>query len=204
MKKEETKIQLEKMRQKGFFIPTHKAYFSSMLKTEVLLHSLNKTPIWNIPKRNFIIKRMFKEVKGKPYSIQKPFYVTGGEYITIGKNFYTNFNCTILGRADVVIGDNVWLGPNVTITTIGHPANFKARRIKTGKNSFEPEHRMNVEKISPVKIGNDVWICSGSVICAGVTIGDNCIIGAGSIVTGDIPPNTFACGVPCRVVKTLP
>ena len=194
---------LEKIRKQGYFLPTDKSYFKPMLKTEVLLHSLNKTPIWNIPKRNFIIKMLFGSIKGKPLAIQNNFRCSSGQYIHIGNNFFANFNCMILDRADVTIGDNVYLGPNDIIATMSHSLDYNQRRLQYYKDSFEPNKRTSVEKIAPIKIGNDVWICGGSVILSGVTIGDNTVIGAGSVVTKDIPSNVLAYGVPCKVVREL-
>ena len=95
------------------------------------------------------------------------------------------------------------LGPNVVITTVSHPMLAKDRVFLHDPNSFEPLKRVDVEKVAPIKIGNNVWIAAGAIICPGVTIGDNTVIGAGSVVTRAIPSNVFACGVPCRVVRAL-
>ena len=169
----------------------------------MLLHSFNKTPIWNTLKRNIILKMLFGEIKGKPLLIQNSFRCSSGQYISIGTNFYANFNCVILDRADVKIGDNVCLGPNVTITTIGHSLDFRQRRLVHYSNSFEPQKRTTIETLAPVTIGNDVWICSGAVILPGVTIGDGAVIGAGSVVTKDIPSNVLALGSPAKVIKDI-
>ncbi len=103
----------------------------------------------------------------------------------------------------VVIGDNVWLGPNVSILTVSHPMNGIERRVHHYQDSFEPHRRGNTEYIAPVHIGKDVWIAAGSIVCAGVTIGDGAVIGAGSVVTRDIPARAFACGVPARVKRFI-
>lgn len=194
---------LEKLRKQGYFVPTDKGYFLSMLRTEFLIHRLNKTPIWNIPKRNFILNRLIGKMDGKPLAIQNSFRVSSGKYISIGKNFFANFNCCILDRADITIGNNVYLGPNVIITSIGHPMNYMQRKMFYYSNSFEPLKRTSIEKTAPVVIGNDVWLCSGAIVCPGVTIGDNSVIGAGSVVTKDIPPNSLAYGVPCKVIREI-
>ena len=108
-----------------------------------------------------------------------------------------------MDHAEVHIGDNVLLGPNVSILTVAHPLDAAERRIREEPNSFEPHKRGDYELIAPVTIGNDVWIAAGSIICHGVAIGDNSVIGAGSVVTRDIPANVFACGSPCRVVRPI-
>ena len=103
----------------------------------------------------------------------------------------------------VSIGDNVWLGPNVFILTVSHPMAPEDRRVDYYHDSFEPMKRGNKEHIAPVTIGDDVWIAAGAVICSGVKIGNRTVIGAGSVVTRDIPDDVFACGVPARVIRQL-
>ncbi len=185
------------------FKPTDKSNFWPMLKSEFIQRQLNKTAVWNIPKRNFLIKLLLGSIDGKAYEVQMPFHVSDGKNICIGKNFFANWNCAILDRARVTIGDNVMLAPNVIITSISHPKWHEERKVKIMENSFEPEKRGNIEVVAPVSIGNNVWIASNSVICPGVIIGDNTIIGAGSVVTKDIPADVFACGVPCRVIREI-
>ena len=185
------------------FKPTDKSNFLPMLRTEFLLRSLNKTPLWNIPKRNFLTKKLFGSIDGTAYALQPPFHVNDGKYIHVGKNFFANWNVMILDHAEVKIGDNVMLAPNVIITTVTHPKDSEQRIVKIMDNSFEPKKRGNIELVAPVTIGNNVWIASGSVICPGVTIGENTIIGANSVVTKDVPANVLACGAPCRVIRTI-
>ncbi len=185
------------------FNPTDKTNFWSMLKSEFIQRQLNKTAVWNIPKRNFLIKVLLGNIDGNAYEVQMPFHVSDGKNIYVGKNFFANWNCAILDRATVTIGDNVMLAPNVIITSISHPKWSEERKIQIMENSFEPQKRGNIEVIAPVRIGNGVWIASNSVVCPGVSIGDNTIIGAGSVVTKDIPANVFACGAPCRVIREI-
>ena len=108
----------------------------------------------------------------------------------VGKNFYANFNLTLVDDTDVFIGDDVMIGPNVTIATGTHPICPELRR----KN-----YQFNL----PIHIGNCVWIGAGSIVLPGVTIGDNSVIGAGSVVTKDIPSNVVAYGNPCRVIRKI-
>lgn len=122
--------------------------------------------------------------------INPPFFCDYGKHIEVGKNFYANYNCTILDVAKVTIGDNCMLAPNVAIYTAGHPLHPVSR------NSL-------YEYGIPVTIGNNVWIGGNAVILPGVTIGNNVVIGAGSVVTKDIPDWSLAAGNPCRVLRKI-
>jgi maltose O-acetyltransferase len=121
--------------------------------------------------------------------IEPNFWMDYGYNISIGDNFYANHNLTILDVCEVRIGSNVFIGPNVLITGATHPLN--------------PIERRSTESGLPISIGNDVWIGGNAVVLPGITIGDNCTIGAGSVVTKDIPANSVAVGNPARVIKTL-
>ncbi len=191
------------MNKKYFFQPSDKSNFKPMLKAELLIHSYNKTPLWNFPKRNWIIRHLLGSIDGKPYSCMSPFYVQYGKNIHIGKNFFSNYNCVIMDHAEVHIGDNVMIAPNVVITTAAHPIVAEERMVREFSNSFTPNHLGGVETVSPIKIGNNVWLATGVIVCPGVTIGDNSVIAAGSVVTRDIPPNVFACGTPCKTIHKI-
>ncbi len=127
---------------------------------------------------------------GKNFHINQPFRCDYGQNISIGDNFFANFNLTILDEAPVTIGNNVFLGPNVSIYTACHPLGHIERRTRQ-------------EWAEPVAIGNDVWIGGGVTIVPGVTIGDRTVIGAGAVVTKDIPSDSVAVGNPAHVVKYL-
>lgn len=127
---------------------------------------------------------------GRDIWIEPPFHMAYGTNVHIGDYFYANFNLVIVDDIDVYIGNNVMIAPNVTITPTGHPVDPELRR---------PGNQFSI----PVRIGNDVWIGSNSVILPGVTIGDNSVIGAGSVVTHDIPANVVAVGNPCRVLREI-
>ena len=185
------------------FIPTARKNFWPMLKSEWLQWRLNKTPLWNIPLRNWLLKHLFASIDGSPFAIQIPFHISDGSRTHIGKNFVANYNVAIFDHGGVRIGDNVMIASNVVITTVFHPMNANERIFYYCPDSFEPHKRADTELCAPISIGNNVWIAAGTIICPGVTIGDNTVIGAGSVVTRDIPANVFACGVPCRVVRTL-
>ena len=123
--------------------------------------------------------------------LEPPFRCDYGQNIKLGKNFYANFNCVILDVAEVTIGDNVLLGPHVQILTAGHPLDVKGR-VEDG-----------VEFGTPINVGDNVWLGGGVIICPGVTIGKNSVIGAGSVVTKDIPDNVVAVGNRCKVLKAI-
>lgn len=135
-----------------------------------------------------ILKELF-QTEEEPY-MEPNFFCDYGYNIKIGKNFYANYNCTILDVNTVTIGDNVMFAPNVQVYTATHPVEAKLRVS-------------GVEMGYPIVIGDNTWIGGGSVICPGVTIGKNVVIGAGSVVTKDIPDNVVAAGNPCRVIREL-
>lgn len=122
--------------------------------------------------------------------INPPFYCDYGKRIHVGKNFFANYNCTILDVAEVKIGDNCLLAPNVSIYTAGHPI------YPTTRNS-------TYEYGKKITIGDNVWIGGSSVVCPGVHIGSNVVIGAGSVVTKDIPDWSIAAGNPCKVIRMI-
>ena len=122
--------------------------------------------------------------------ITPPFWCDLGYNITVGKNFYSNHNLVVLDEAKVIAGDNVFIAPNCCITTAGHPIDAEQRAE-------------GLEIALPVKIGNDVWLGANVTVLPGVTIGDNVVIGAGSVVNRDIPSGTVAAGNPCRVIRPV-
>lgn len=122
--------------------------------------------------------------------ITAPFHCDYGSNITIGKNFYTNFNCTILDGAKVTFGDNVFIAPNCVFSTAGHAIDAEQRA-------------QGLEIAFPITVGDNVWIGANVSVLPGVTIGSNTIIGAGSVVNKDIPAGVIAAGVPCRVIRPI-
>ncbi len=136
--------------------------------------------------------RIVKELLGKSDGafINPPFYCDYGTHIEVGKNFFANYNCTILDVAKVIIGDNCQMAPNVAIYTAGHPVHPDTRNTA---------YEYGIE----VTIGDNVWIGGNTVICPGVHIGSNTVIGAGSVVTKDIPDWVIAAGNPCRVIREI-
>ena len=135
------------------------------------------------------LKAMLGSV-GEKIWIAKTFNCDSGKNIHIGCNFTGNYNLTILDIREVRIGDNVMIGPNTLITTVGHPLSPMGRRKHLG-----------IAK--PVVIGNDVWIGGNVTILPGVKIGNNVVVGAGAVVTKDVPDNTVVAGVPAKVIKEI-
>jgi len=128
-----------------------------------------------------------------------PIFFHYGKHTKIGKGTFANYNFTVQDDAPVTIGDHCNFGPNVTIVTPLHPLDAQERRAM----EYEDGTMKTLCYARPVVIGNDCWICANAVILPGVTIGDGCVIGAGSVVTHDIPARSLAMGVPCRVVREI-
>lgn len=145
------------------------------------------------PKERNRIPALLKELLGKTGDslwVEPPFHCDYGWNIEVGENFFANYNLTILDVGKVTIGKNVMIAPNVSIYTAGHPVHPDSR------NS-------GYEYGIPITIGDNVWIGGSVVILPGVTIGNNAVIGAGSVVTKDIPDNAIAAGSPCKVIRTI-
>ncbi len=180
------------------FNPGDPALKTIKLKTHNLNVDYNNTHEDETEKRTAILSEIIGEF-GEGGFIQGPIAFHYGKHTKIGKNFFGNFNLTIQDDAEVRIGDNCNFGPNTTIVTPIHPMLPNERRsIRTADGSIK---RLCYAK--PVQIGNDCWFGASVTVCPGVTIGDNCVIGAGSVVTRDIPANSFAAGVPCKVIREI-
>lgn len=166
------------------------------------LQKLNKTSMLNQPRRNRLIKKLFGSIDGAPYHIQSPLYVECGHNIHAGKNFLSNYNVVLQDEAEIFLGDNIMLASNVVLATNPRSLTDEQRK-KRGVDKYLSAQPPRYTSAKPIRIGNGVWICANVTVLGGVTIGDHAVIGAGSIVTCDIPPNTFACGDPCRVVREI-
>lgn len=141
-------------------------------------------------KRERLLERLL-HFKGENTWIEPNFFCDYGYNIFIGDNFYANHNCVILDCAEVSFGNNVFIGPNCGFYTATHPLDAETR------NS-------GLESAKPIKIGNNVWIGGNVCVMPGITIGDNTVIGAGSVVSKDIPSNVVAVGNPCTPIKSIP
>ena len=155
-----------------------------------VIHDYNLLRPSENKKKQELLKGLLGHIGDDKVIINQPFRCDYGKQISIGKRFFANFNFTILDEAPVTIGDDCFVGPNVSIYTACH--------------STDPvERNTRQEWAKPVTIGNNVWIGGSVTILPGVSIGDNVSIGAGSVVVNDIPSNTIAVGNPCKVIKQL-
>lgn len=179
----------EKMLQGKLYDPSESELHADRQSAKEVLFDYHLLRPGKIIKRNEIIKKLFGKIDGL-FWIEPPFRCDYGYNITIGENFYANYNCTILDCAKITIGSNVMLGPNVSLFTAGHPVHGELRN--TG-----------LEFALPITIGDNVWIGGGAIVNPGIVIGDNVVIGAGSVVTRDIAPNCIAAGNPCKVIREI-
>ena len=154
------------------------------------LYDYNMTRPTESEKRQELLKEMFAEI-GEDCYIEPPFHANwGGKHVHFGKCVYANFNFTAVDDTHIYVGDYTMFGPNVILATAGHPILPKLR---------QEAYQYNM----PVHIGNNCWLGAGVIVLPGVTIGDNTVIGAGSVVTKDIPSNVVAVGNPCRVLREI-
>lgn len=162
-----------------------------------LMRIYNNLPTENMDLRNQLIRSLFGFC-GENIRVNQPIWVDYGCNISLGANSLINMNCTLLDTGKITIGENTLIGPDVKIYTAVHPVSAEERIYtdETGRSAIRTQ-------TAPVVIGNYVWIGGGAIILLGVTIGDNAVIGAGSVVTKSIPANAVACGNPCVVKKLL-
>lgn len=180
----------ERMHSGELYLPNDPEIMSEQQKRLDMLYDYNMTRPTEAAKREAMLKEMLAEV-GEGCYIEPPFHANfGGAHVHFGKSVYANFNLTMVDDTHIYVGDFTMFGPNVTVTTAGHP--------------ILPELREKVYQYNmSVHIGRNCWIGAGAVILPGITIGDNTVVGAGSIVTKDLPPNVVAVGNPCRVLREI-
>ena len=182
----------------GMFCPGDPELKAIKLRSHKLCHEYSLTYEDETERRAELLREIVGEL-GEGAFMQGPIYFHYGVHTKIGKRFFGNYNLTIQDDAPVTIGDDVAFGPNCTIVTPLHPLLPDERRMMITETG---EHK-RLCYAKPVKIGSNCWFGANVVVCPGVTIGDGCVIGAGSVVTRDIPPMSFAAGNPCRVKRTL-
>ena len=175
-------------RDKGLVYISDETVFEQQKKARVLTQKLNTADRADFDAIGKIVKELLGKSEGA--FINPPFYCDYGSHIEVGKNFFANYNCTIIDVAKVKIGDNCQMAPNVSIYTAGHPI------YPSTRNSL-------YEYGKAITIGDNVWIGGNTVICPGVNIGSNVVIGAGSVVTEDIPDWCVAVGNPCKVKRLI-
>lgn len=158
-------------------------------RAEELCFLFNGTSPKETQKRQQILGELIPDAKEGCY-IKSPFICEYGEYISLGRNFFANYNCKLMDGGRITFGDNVLVGPDCTFVTATHPT--------------DPQRRLEgYQRFLPITVGDNVWFGAGVTVCPGVTIGDNCVIGAGSVVVKDIPADCVAVGNPCRVIRKV-
>ena len=183
------KTEKEKMLSGELYTATDTELTQERINSRLLLKVLNDSREDELEKRAEILTNLLPR-KGNNVLIQPPFYCDYGTNMIIGDDVYFNFNCVVLDVMPVTIGARTLIGPNVQIYTATHPINYK-------------ERASGLEFAKPIHIGEDVWLGGSTVICPGITIGNRTVIGAGSVVTKNIPDDVFAAGNPCKVIRKL-
>ncbi|MBE6814400.1 MAG: sugar O-acetyltransferase [Ruminococcaceae bacterium] len=180
----------EKLHSGEIYDPNNEDIFKEQIKCLDRLYDFNATRPTELEKRAEMLKEMLAEV-GENCYIEPPFHSNwGGKHVHLGNNVYFNFNATLVDDTHIYIGDSTLIGPNVTLATAGHP--------------ILPELREKALQFNlPIHIGKNCWLGAGVIVLPGVTIGDNTVIGAGSVVTKDIPANVVAVGNPCKVLREI-
>lgn len=167
----------------------NKELFEKRIYAKELCKEFNDCNVRNLEEKKSILEKLFQK-RIDTVLIEPNFYCDYGFNIHLGKNFYSNHNLVILDANKVEFGNNVFIGPNCGFYTSGHPLDYKTRN-------------KGLEYAKPIKVGNNVWFGGNVCVLPGVTIGDNVVIGAGSVVNKDIPSNVVAAGNPCKVVKEI-
>lgn len=180
----------EKLQAGELYNGNDKELVADRISAKKLCEEYNAVTYNDFQKRERLLNRLLA-FKGENTWIEPNFFCDYGYNIIMGDNFYSNHNLVILDCAEVIFGDNVFIGPNCGFYTAGHPLDYKARNY-------------GLEYAKPIKVGNNVWIGGNVCVMPGVTIGDNVVIGGGSVVTKDIPSGVVAVGNPCKPVKEIP
>lgn len=182
--------EFEKLHSGDIYYPSGDEIMEKQLGCLDMLYDFNSTRPTELKKRAEMLKNMFAEI-GEDCYIEPPLHSNwGGKHVHFGKNVYANFNLTLVDDTHIYVGDYTMLGPNVVLATAGHPILPELR---------EKAYQFNM----PIHIGRNCWLGAGVIVLPGVTIGDNTVIGAGSVVTKDIPSNCVAVGNPCRVLREI-
>lgn len=181
---------IEKMHSTKLYLPSDPEIANEQQKCLNRLYDFNQTRPTELKKREAMLKEMFAEIGDGCY-IEPPFHANwGGRHVHFGNHVYANFNLTLVDDTHIYIGSHTMIGPGVIIATAGHPVLPILR---------EQEYQYN----APIHIGSNCWLGAGVIVLPGVTIGDNTVIGAGSVVTKDIPSDAVAVGAPCRVMRPI-
>ena len=180
----------EKMHRGELYMPDDPEIVADQVRCLDRLYEYNSTRPTEADKREKLLSEMFAQI-GEGCYIEPPLHANfGGRHCHWGKHIYANFNLTMVDDTGIYVGDNTMFGPNVVLATAGHPIFPELR---------EKGCQYNV----PIHIGKNCWLGAGVIVLPGVTIGDNTVVGAGSVVTKDLPANVVAVGNPCRVLREI-
>ncbi|SEQ58909.1 maltose O-acetyltransferase [Basfia succiniciproducens] len=178
----------ENMSAGRLFNPFDAELVQDKAKAQDLLYQINRLHPSQQAEKTALFQQLL-QIARDDFTIELPFRCEYGFNVRIGRNFYANYNCTMLDNAAISIGENVMIAPNVSLFTAAHPV--------------DPDYRRRGIFALPITIGDNVWIGGNSVVMPDVTIGNNVVIGAGSVVTKDIPDNVITVGNPCKVLRRL-
>ena len=180
----------ERMHQELLYMPDEAEIMEEQVRCQELLYDYKRTRPSQKEERNRLLLEMFAEL-GENCYVEPPLHANfGGKFVHFGKNIYANYNLTLVDDTHIYVGDGVLFGPNVILTTAGHPVDPELRK-------------KNLQFNASIHIGKNCWIGAGAILLPGVSIGENSVIGAGSVVTKDIPANVVAVGNPCRVLRKI-
>ena len=172
------------------YLPNDESIFREQLDCLEKLYDFNATRPHELEKREQMLKDMFAEIGNDCY-IEPPLHSNwGGKHTHFGDRVYANFNLTLVDDTHIYVGEGTMLGPNVVLASAGHPILPELREV---------QYQYNM----PVRIGKNCWLGAGVIVLPGVSIGDNTVVGAGSVVTKDLPANVIAVGNPCRVLREI-
>ena len=180
----------EKQHSGMLYLPGDESLQREQLQCLDRLHAFNQLRPSQLEEKTAMLREMFAEI-GEDCYIETPFHANfGGKHVHFGKNIYANFNLTLVDDTHIYVGDYTQFGPNVVLATVGHP--------------ICPELREQLYQYNaPIRIGRNCWLGANVVVVPGVTIGDNVVVGAGSVVTRDLPDNVVAVGNPCRILREV-
>lgn len=180
----------QKMHTGELYISSDEALMKEQMQALELLYDYNATRPSEFEERERLLKKMFAEI-GTGCYIEPPLYSNwGGRHVHFGKGVYANFHLTLVDDTEIYVGDGTMLGPNVTLATAGHPILPELR---------ESAYQYNL----PIRIGKCCWLGAGVIVLPGISIGDGTVVGAGSVVTKNLPANVVAVGNPCRVLREI-
>ena len=169
--------------------PESAAMLESVKRAMALTARLNRLTFSDADEVRALFSELIAKEVDDTFTLIPPFYTTGGSEIRVGRNVFVNQNCTFYDLGGLDIADDVMIGPNVSIITSGHP--------------IEPSQRRATVVAKPIAIRRNVWIAANVTIIGGVTVGENSVVAAGSVVTRDVPPNTLVGGNPARVIRSI-